>query len=399
MYKYSPMLEATVLLALGIWIGDAFPLGISYLFLCIAAIALASLFRRRKVVCTIALLSVWFLLGAARSQVSFSPVEDAITTLQHHALHTRERLLRRLASSGLDEDAFALCASMALGEKQAVSHETRQLFNLTGTGHLLAISGLHVGAICSILHFLFIGRMPHRWQMRLGIPLMLAVVWAYAFVVGLTPSIVRTVIMLTLWFLLYDKSADVLYFERLLLCVFLMLLFSPDNLYNLGFWLSSTAVAGIILIYLPAKEYWYYRYQFEKKRVGFAQSCCNTLCLGLVTQVSTLPLCIYCFHSIPLLGPLCSFFLIPFAVLGIYCTFILIIVPWPELATILNVSIDYTTQVMQWLTDSPATVISWLYPTMIHIILLYAFYVLCICAMHTYITRHSPIEGYEWGDY
>ena len=93
---------------------------------------------------------------------------------------------------------YEVVAAMTLGDKTALTKETREKFNMTGASHILAISGLHLGIIYMMVSLLAWGR---RWRIVAQV-LTLVLLWGFAFLVGLPASVVRATTMLTIYGLL-----------------------------------------------------------------------------------------------------------------------------------------------------------------------------------------------------
>ena len=102
-------------------------------------------------------------------------------------LKLRSRLLQRLTVDESAEDQYAVVAAMALGDKSALTKELKEVYAVTGASHVLALSGLHLGIIYTLLSLLIVGR---RWQMVSQMLIVLCI-WAFVFLVGMSTSVVR----------------------------------------------------------------------------------------------------------------------------------------------------------------------------------------------------------------
>lgn len=159
------------------------------------------------------------------------------------------KLIDRAESS---EAAAAVLKALVTGDRSGLTREQKQLFSLTGTSHLMAISGLHIGLVSGLVYFLFRGfwcLLPGvcaRWPAPVAavFPAVLAGL-AYAALAGFSVPARRALIMLVLVFL------GVLYRRRvsspavLALALMLVLFLDPLAVNSAGFWLSFTAVAAI----------------------------------------------------------------------------------------------------------------------------------------------------------
>ena len=165
----------------------------------------------------------------------------------------RERLYRRcervLASgSQAPEDAGNVIASMLLGSRSLLTDERIALYRRTGTYHLFAVSGLHVGSIALCLHLLAaLVRIPAIWRF---LPT-LSGTWIYVWLTGASPSAVRAGIMISCVALARLLLRQPHLFPALVLSAWLVLLLDPGQLFQLGFQLSYSVVASILLVGLP----------------------------------------------------------------------------------------------------------------------------------------------------
>jgi competence protein ComEC len=241
------------------------------------------------------------------------------------ALRLRQRetaLFRRLIK---DEEAYAVAATLILGYRSDLSAETLDAYAKTGTIHALSVSGMHVGIIYLVLEFLL------RWMNRrralewLKMLLIIALIWAYTLLSGFAPSILRSAIMLSLFLLAkgFKKNTDS--FHILSFSAFILLVFNPFFLADLGFLLSYLAVFG--LVYLQPKMEGLYT--FENR---WLQKIWGLVCLSVSAQALTFPLSIYAFHQFPVHFILSNLFItLPVALL-MYLGIAILLLPVDGLA-------------------------------------------------------------------
>ena len=113
-------------------------------------------------------------------------------------LKLRGRILRRLATQGLTDEHYAVVAAMVLGDKSSLTNEVKNLYSVTGASHVLALSGLHLGIIYTLLSLLVVRR---RWQTVSQFLIVLSI-WAFVFLTGMSGSLIRSAVMLSLYALL-----------------------------------------------------------------------------------------------------------------------------------------------------------------------------------------------------
>lgn len=218
----------------------------------------------------------------------------------------RDHLLADLRRYVPDPDAAAIASALLLGYKADLNDEVRAVYADTGATHVLAVSGLHVGIITLILAFAF------GWLQRLGrngryahALILIGLLWGYAALTGFSPSVSRAVLM----FSIFTVGAVVLrpqnVYNSIALAAFLLLLFNPFWLVQLGFLLSFSAVVGIVYLY-PKISGWL---QFRQPLV---QGLWEWTAVSLAAQLATFPLIIYVFGQYPIYSLLSN----PVAMLG-----------------------------------------------------------------------------------
>ncbi|MGN0224328.1 MAG: ComEC/Rec2 family competence protein [Muribaculaceae bacterium] len=205
----------------------------------------------------------------------------------------REAVLHRLARCGLSDDAFGVTAAMVVAYTDELPGDVREVFQAAGVAHVLALSGFHVGVIVLIVNLLL-------WPLRLWprlrwlrLLLMVAAVWAFALLVGLPWSVVRSAVMLTVFVvgLLVGRPAN----GGNSLCVALLVILAvnPFALFSAGLQLSACAVAGILLFYkvlnpINPRRRWRYRAM-------------GVVAVSVAAVMGTLAPTVAHFHSLPLL--------------------------------------------------------------------------------------------------
>ncbi len=174
----------------------------------------------------------------------FNP--DAITVLhpggQHFISGLRSRL-DRLAWRYLPPDQAALTSAILLGNRQQVDVARRDNFLKTGTVHLLAISGLHVGILAGLMYVLF----KAGWLGRVNCLLLTILFVAfYAWLVEFRPPVVRASLFIVLFCIARLSGRTGQSFNILALAAMLVLVLNPTDLFALGAQLSFLAVAAIV---------------------------------------------------------------------------------------------------------------------------------------------------------
>lgn len=163
------------------------------------------------------------------------------------ALVFRDRLLRRYTDMGFSGQSYAVLAAMTLGDKSLLSDRLKEDYSVSGASHILALSGLHLGIIYAILSLIFLRR---RWQIASQVLILLAI-WTYVFIVGMSASVVRSAVMITVYSFVSLLNRNKMSLNTLAVAAVVILIVNPLYLYDVGFQMSFAAVFFIILFYRP----------------------------------------------------------------------------------------------------------------------------------------------------
>lgn len=201
----------------------------------------------------------------------------------------------RLKVSALEGDRLALCATIATGQKTEMSAQLRENYTLSGSAHLLAVSGLHVAIIFIVANILL------RWLTLFGRGSQLlnvavvAVVWGYVAMTGLAISAVRAALMFSaLQFALASgssyRSANILATVAMV-----MLAVRPGLILDVSFQLSVVAVAAIIYWAVPLCA-------SLRTRNPILNLLTSTVVIGAVCTLATAPLVAHWFGRVAMVG-------------------------------------------------------------------------------------------------
>ena len=164
-----------------------------------------------------------------KAQVSLSGI-SRLERSKLFFLKLRSSILDRIRNYQ-SADAYAVVAAMALGDKSALTKELKDVYSITGASHVLALSGLHLGIIYTLLSLLVRGR---RWQMASQLLIILSI-WAFVFLVGLSTSVVRSAMMLSIYALMSLGHRDKMSVNTLAFSAIVLLIFNPLSLFDVGF--------------------------------------------------------------------------------------------------------------------------------------------------------------------
>src|SRR5690606_12449153 len=178
-----------------------------------------------------------------------SPIYNWVLQLR---LNIQEKMDRHIPSPHSNQIAKALL----LGQKNYLDKEVSDAYVTAGTMHVLAVPGLHVGIVYGFF-FLFIKPYQLANKKRLlylsGIIL---IIWIYALITGMSPSVLRAATMFTLVGLAQMKARSPSIYNSLALSALILMVFDPYIFYSVGFQLSYLAVLGIVLLHPKISELW-----------------------------------------------------------------------------------------------------------------------------------------------
>lgn len=176
------------------------------------------------------------------------------TGIRAMAKRCQYRLHEQYKQMGIDGQELGVVSALTLGYREDLDKDVQRAFSASGAMHVLAVSGLHTGIVWGIVIWLLtLGgwRKPlweekgKRWVLSMTA---IVLIWVYAFVTGLSPSVMRSSLMLSFWSLsgLLDQYTS--RWNPLLAAAVVILLVNPLSLWSVSFQLSFAAVAGIMLI-------------------------------------------------------------------------------------------------------------------------------------------------------
>ena len=234
--------------------------------------------------------------------------------------------------AGLQGEELGLIMALTIGDKELLEKDRLTSFSRSGAMHIMAVSGLHVGMISMALSWLlFFLKGKLRWVRAMMI---VPALWGFAFLTGLSPSVLRATIMFTFLqagSLLNRQSAGM---NSLLSSAFILISVHPGVIFEAGFQLSYLAVGFIIAFYNSL-----YRLIRLKNRI--LDYLWQMTAVSLVAQAGTFALSVRLFNIFPLLFLLTNIIVIPisFAVL-VMAMLLLVVSPFPPAASLCALILD-----------------------------------------------------------
>lgn len=245
--------------------------------------------------------------------------------LFEYSYRIRDFLLQKLNELGVDGDEFAVASAILLGYDDDLPTDIRQDYVAAGTMHILCVSGMHVGVIYMLFSYaLSFLNEKKKWQNLLRNILLLFLIWFYAVLAGLAPSILRATIMLSFVIVADIAHKKGVIINSLAASAFILLCVEPSDLFNIGFQLSYTAVVGIVVLQKPIYRLLYIKYSLFDKIWEITS-------VSLAAQIATAPFAIFYFHQFPTYFWLSNIFMTPIStavIVGGIITLLVFFVPY-----------------------------------------------------------------------
>ena len=234
-----------------------------------------------------------------------------------------------------DKEQQGVLKALIVGGREAISPELRASFNRVGAGHLLAISGLHIGIIATASFLFFKWILSHirffllnAWTKKGAVLLSVVPVLVYGLLSGMSPSTQRAVIMVMVFLtaFLFEREHDLM--NTLAIAAMMILIVYPPSLFSISFQLSFAAVLSIIygLSRIPAPWPSGPNITRKKKWSKAAIKLYYFFMTSFLAILGTLPLVMYYFNQVSLVGlpaniifiPLIGFVVVPLGIMAVF---------------------------------------------------------------------------------
>ncbi len=236
--------------------------------------------------------------------------------LIHKALILREEIIRMYRERGITGERLALVAAITLGQKNMLDPEQKNSFIKAGVMHIMAVSGLHT-VILSLFVFTMLFFLKRRFNV-IRIILTLLILWSFAFVTGLTASVLRATLMFSFLQAGGLLKRRVNGINSVLASAFVLIIIRPSVIFEAGFLLSYLAVIYIIAFYREL-------YQKLLFRKYLADKIWQSAVVTIVAQTGTLPLTIMLFNRFPVYFLITNIIIVPLSSLLVIAGFLFLV--------------------------------------------------------------------------
>lgn len=233
----------------------------------------------------------YFLYGNINSDV------DVISGEEHSFFYYPYKIrqyFESVVSDSMDEKSASICNAVAFGDKANVDYSIKEIFRKAGLQHLLVVSGLHLSILSYVILFLLKKLLKRKYYYC---PVTMGFVVFYMVMTGLSPSIIRSGIMMLIMILadLLWRDADSL--NSLGISAIILLIENPYSAGDIGLLMSFSATLGIILFSSPIYSFFTEKLKFRNRIIKWIV---NSIAITLSANIFTVPLSIAFFKHISL---------------------------------------------------------------------------------------------------
>ena len=231
--------------------------------------------------------------GFIPSEISFKKKESV--SFADKIRQKRLNLLFRIDNSSLQPQNKAILKGIILADRTEIDQEIINHFSKTGLIHILAISGSHMAIIFLMILFVLNPIFSVKYR-NIPIYISLAAIWGFAIFIDYGNSVVRSCIMITVYYIMIFLQRKPNLLHSLALAGMMILSIDTQQLFDVGFQLSFLAVFGIFWLYKPITNHYK---PLKNRAIRFIL---NTFSLSLAAQLTTLPLILFYFHQFSIMS-------------------------------------------------------------------------------------------------
>lgn len=241
------------------------------------------------------------------------------------------------------EQEQAIAMALVLGVTEGIDTDLQNAYAASGAMHVLAVSGLHVGIIYGIILVLLRPLNSYAWSRWVVAGISILLLWTFAFVTGLSPSVLRAVTMFSFIALARPLGWRTNIYNTLAASAFVLLIYNPYLIMSVGFQLSYLAVLGIVYLQRPIYNLW----EIDNRAGDWIW---QITCVSIAAQIATFALGMLYFHQFPVYFLVSNLFVIPLSTLVLIGGIILLVVSsWSWLSWVIGKLLLVLIQLLNWL--------------------------------------------------
>ena len=226
--------------------------------------------------------------------------------------------LNKVFVEGLSVENLALVRQLIWGDKTQIDEDLKTAFQVSGTTHVLSVSGMHIALLFAFISFLVETISLRKQKSKMVQLCIIPLLWIYAFFTGFSAPVIRAVGFFTYYLLgnvLYGRKLKLLHV--LMVVSIIQLLANPLSLWDIGFQLSYLAVLGLSTV-LPFIK------GFYEDRPYWQRLILDAFAISISSTITTYPLSLYCFHQFSVWFLLGNLLLLPMFTLLMYWLFMMV---------------------------------------------------------------------------
>ncbi|WP_229719289.1 ComEC/Rec2 family competence protein [Winogradskyella schleiferi] len=273
-------------------------------------------------------------------------LSDSKSTIYGYADALRTTINLKLIEAGFEKEALSIMNALLLGQRQTIDKSIYNNYVNSGTIHILAVSGLHVGIILWILNFIFSPLLYLKHGNFIRPFILVTILWSFAIIAGLSPSVTRAVSMFSIISIAMHLKRRTNIYNTLVISAFVILLVEPAFLFAVGFQMSYLAVLGIVSVQPIIYKLWQPKYWILDKPW-------QIFTVTLAAQLGVVPISLFYFHQFPGLFFISNLVVIPF--LGLILGFGLLVIAFALLGFLPKPIVD----IYSFIIDSLNNFIAW----------------------------------------
>lgn len=310
------------------------------------------------------------------------------TTIRYRAQAVQSQAVERIRRLHLDSENEIIAEAMILGSRSNMNSDLRDSYAKTGSSHILAVSGLHIGIVFILINFLLILLPMVRYGHIIKHLVAIILIWGFTFISGLSPSAVRAATMFSFVQVGLALSANTNMLNTISSSALIMLVINPTYLFDISFQLSFIAVLGITLWFSPL-------FSRIKSRSAVLNGVWGMLLVSICASIAVLPLVGYTFGSVSLVGVILSPVIVLLAHISIIVGLIWCMIPLDAIApivkAILQTTIGWQNAIIGSTSNIPFSAIDWS-PSVVTVLGIYVGYIaFSIALRHTTRTQTESI--------
>ncbi|MDB5271987.1 MAG: hypothetical protein JWO58_354 [Chitinophagaceae bacterium] len=309
-------------------------------------------------------------------------------SIKQYAIQVRQSLEHFLKNQLREKNTYALTTGLLIGKRSDLSYEDKQLFTNSGTIHILAVSGMHVVLIYQCIAFLalWFGIRPHNVFFNLAV---LLLIWFYIFITGLQASASRAALMISIVLLGKIVQRENQTINSLFATAFLMLIYNPYYIADVGFTLSFLAVAGILISSSVS---------IDKGNHGIWRYLLSASLISTAAQIATFPYSIHLFHQFPVYFLLANLLVVPLSTLLLLLSILLLLIgsiPYVNAMVVflLNTCTDFLFYFLQLVNQLPLHTITRISLSSLEMMLLYLLFIVYLLMFYQRNIRWLWVVG------